>query len=182
MQTDHSKVRAPYSVGDQVVHVRHGAGQIVAIEEKQLSGRASERYYVVALSKSKVWVPVASIGSASLRPVVSKTDLAQYRALLTARPTSLKADKHQRQRELADRGAGGSFEDLCLLVRDLSAHGWRKHLGDSETAMLRKAQDALSREWSTASGLALPEASKLIAELLLVARQIHDPSAVKATV
>src|SRR5258707_9818066 len=90
-----------FQIGDRVMHVSQGSGQIVAIEEKRLSGREARRFYAVAINKSTIWVPVDSEGASNLRPLITNEALTHCRVLLKARPTTLSADRLQRNRDRA---------------------------------------------------------------------------------
>jgi RNA polymerase-interacting CarD/CdnL/TRCF family regulator len=61
----------------------------------------------------------------------------------------------------------GSFQIICEVVRDLTAWGWRKPLGRTDTELLKKTQQSLYQEWAPAAGISTSEASKEIASLLL---------------
>lgn len=173
MQTSSHKRLTHFKVGDQVMHASYGIGQIAAIEEKRLSGRNSQLFYVVTISKSTVWVPVESDGASSLRLLVSHSALARCRALLKGRPSPLNANKQERFRELSDRLRAGSFEVVCEVVRDLTAHGWPKPLSESEASLLRKAQEAMCREWAAAAGVPTSQAGQEITALLQQGRRTH---------
>jgi len=155
-----------FKVGDQVMHANHGNGQIVAIEEKQLSGRESRLFYRVALSKSTVWVPTDSDSASSLRSLVSNADLTNCRELLKSRPVQLNTNRQQRGRDRTDSLRVGSFEISCEVIRDLTAYGWRKPLSESDAMALRKIQEAVCREWASAQSVTLLEASQEITALL----------------
>ena len=160
-----------FKVGEYVVHAAHGVGQIRGLEEKQFPGSALQWYYVVATPKSTVWAPVTLPSAAGLRALTPKSELKRYRAILKSAPTTLKAERHQRQMELNERLKDGSFAALCEVVRDLTAISWRKALGESDNLILRRARESLSYEWSVASGLSLAEASQEIEALLLEGRK-----------
>ena len=162
-----------FKVGDYVVHASHGSGQIVAIEEKRLSGNTSRLFYAVLINQSTVWVPADSDSAASLRPVISNSALAHCRVLLKSCPAPLNTDRRQRFIELTNRLHQGSFEILCEVVRDLTAHGWPKPLGESDASALRKVQEAVCREWAAAAVVPLSEAALEITTLLQEGRQAY---------
>ncbi len=162
-----------FKVGDQVIHISHGSGQIVAIEEKRLFDRDARLFYAVATNKSTVWVPVDADSAASLRLSVSNSALIYCRDLLKSRPTPLNTDRRQRYLELTNRLKQGSFEILCEIVRDLAAYGWPKPLSEADSTVLRKTQDAVCREWASAEGVSLLAAAQEIAALLQEGRRAH---------
>jgi len=161
-----------FSVGDVVVHATHGIGHIVNLEEKRLFGEAARWYYELSTPKSSVWVP-ADKNAIGLRPVTTKGELGHYRILLKSRPVVLTKDYRQRNLELAARLKGGSFQALGEVVRDLTAHGWKKPLSDVDAALLRRVRDNLYQEWAAADGVSASEAAQEIEALLTEARQMY---------
>jgi len=163
-----------FKVGDHVVHASHGSGQIVAIVEKQLNGNDARLFYEVLTSNSRVWVPVDSDSASNLRLLVTNSALAHCRDLLKSRPMPLNADRRQRNFERTHQLQRASFEVMCEVVRDLTAHGWPKPLSEGDASVLRKIQDAVCQEWSTAAGVPLLEATQEILALLRDGRQMHN--------
>ena len=159
--------------GDYVVHPTYGVGSIVRLEERQLAEAEVRLYYVLAIDKGTVWVPVRSNGSTLLRAVTSKQELDQYRVLLKSRPAALERDYKKRRLEINERLKQGSFWVLCEVVRDLTAHGWKWRIGEGEAALLLQACNNLSREWAAAAGMSVPEALHEVNALLLAGREAH---------
>ena len=162
-----------FRTGDDVVHPAHGVGSVLRQEERQLAGGELCQYYVLAIGPATVWVPVHADGSTSLRAVTAKKDLDQYRAVLRSRPAVLDRDHNKRRLEINTRLTQGSFRVLCEVVRDLTALGWYRRIGEADAALLQKVRDNLGREWAKAAGLSLPEALQEIDELLLTGRETH---------
>lgn len=164
-----------FKVGDQVVHTSHGSGQIMAIEEKRSSGKEAALFYAVVTSNSTVWVPVDSAGASNLRLSASHGALAHCRTLLKSRPTPLHSDRRQRLLELTRRLRQGSFEILCEVVRDLTAHGWPKPLNAGDATTLRATRDAVCREWAAAADVSPLQASQEITTLLQEGHRMYNP-------
>jgi RNA polymerase-interacting CarD/CdnL/TRCF family regulator len=159
-----------YNIGDLVVHPAYGTGRIASIEKKQFSEKSARLYYQIVLPKLTVWVPVDIQQAVGLRLVTAKDDLEQYRHLLRSPPVPLTVNHHRRHLELVNRLKEGSFQGMCEVVRDLTAWGWRKPLGRTDTVLLQKARSTLQQEWATAAGVSTTEASKEIDSLLLPAQ------------
>jgi RNA polymerase-interacting CarD/CdnL/TRCF family regulator len=162
-----------FQVDDVVVHPAYGIGQIVKIEEKRFSEKQPQLYYKVTLLKRIIWIPVEAQATLGLRPVTAKNDLEQYRNLLKSLPTPLTKNHHHRHIELIKRLKQGSFQDICEIVRDLTAWSWRKPLGSTDSAMLKKTRDSLYQEWATAAGVSVTEAIKEVESLLLSTRRAY---------
>jgi RNA polymerase-interacting CarD/CdnL/TRCF family regulator len=162
-----------FKVGDSVVHVAHGVGRVVSLDEKRLSGEAT-LYYEVATQKGTVWVPVQAQPTLRLRMLTSANELGRYRNLLKSKPAALDPDHRKRHLEMAERLKEGSFKVMCEAVRDLSAHGWRKPLSEGDLTRLRKARMDLAEEWAAAAGTAMDVAADEIDALLAECRAAHE--------
>ncbi len=155
-----------FNVGDHVVHVNHGSGQIVSIETKQFSGGESRLFYEVVTHKSTVWVPVETAAPSSLRLLISKDSLARCRALLKSKPVQLDVNRRQRYLDVSNRLRSGSFEVMCEVIRDLAAFGWVKPLSEADSVLFRKTLEDICWEWSTVAGEPLTKAREEISGLL----------------
>jgi RNA polymerase-interacting CarD/CdnL/TRCF family regulator len=163
-----------FKIGDRVMHASQGNGQILAIEEKQFSGNQAQLFYAVAIDKGTVWVPVEVGNSSRLRLMVSDSALENCRVLLKGRPGQLNANYRQRSMDLAKRVQQGSFEIMCEVVRDLTAHSWPKPLSESDSSTLHKARDAVCFEWANAAGVSLVDALHEVTGLLKEGQQAYS--------
>jgi RNA polymerase-interacting CarD/CdnL/TRCF family regulator len=159
--------------GDDVIHAGFGLGNIVRLEERQLAEAEKRRYYVLAFDKTTVWVPIDALDVGKLRAVTCRQELDEYRALLKSRPAPLERDHNKRRVEINQRLAQGSFRVICEVVRDLSAMGWYRRIGETDAGLLQKVRGNLRREWAAASGLSLPEAILEVDTLLLAGRDSY---------
>jgi RNA polymerase-interacting CarD/CdnL/TRCF family regulator len=159
--------------GDYVVHPTYGVSSIVRLEERQLAEAEVRLYYVLAIDKGTLWMPVRSPESTLLRAVTTKQELDQYRALLKSRPTTLQRDYKKRRIEINERLKQGSFWVLCEVVRDLTACGWKRPVSEGDSALLLQASNNLWREWAAAAGVSLPEAVHEVSALLMAGREAY---------
>jgi RNA polymerase-interacting CarD/CdnL/TRCF family regulator len=155
-----------FKVDDAVVHPFYGVGHITAIEEKQFSEIDAGQYYQIAFPKSNIWLPVEAQATIGLRLVTAREDLDKYRALIKSRPVLLSSNLPKQYGELTKRLKKGSFQTMCEVVRDLTALGWKKPLGATAKATLRKTQQRLYQEWATAADIPVAQAAKEIDTLL----------------
>lgn len=161
-----------FKVGDAVVHPIYGIGHIAATEERAFSEQESRLYYQVILPKRSLWIAVEGVQETSgLRLVTARGDLDHYRAVLRSRPVPLHKNHHHRRLELANRLKQGSFQAMCEVVRDLTAWGWHKPLGPTDSATLHKTRESLYREWANAAGISTVEAIKEIDSLMVATYQ-----------
>ncbi len=157
-----------YQVDDRVVHIHHGVGRVVGLVNSSFAGTESKLYYEIALGQSTVWVPVQPAASASveLRALTRKRDLEQYRQVLRSQPVKLSTDHRQRRLDLIEMLKAGTFESLCMIVRDLTAQSHLKTLNDVDSLTLRQAHTHLIQEWAAAEGITVVEATRQIEALL----------------
>jgi RNA polymerase-interacting CarD/CdnL/TRCF family regulator len=160
----------PFKIDDRVVYPAFGVGRVVGLVSKSFFEADTQLYYEVLGERSTVWVQVNEGEARGLRRLTRKDELAHYRAILRGRPVALNSDRVQRQLDLRSQLKRGTLQDLCEMVRDLSAHGWHKPLGEADALALRKSQAALSQEWAAADRVTLPEATAAITALLQEAR------------
>ncbi len=162
-----------FKAGDSIVHPRYGVGSIVRLEEKCLAEDQLRLYYVLVLEKSTVWVPVDESNAAGLRAVTPRRDLGQYRDVLKSQPGKLERDHNKRRQEINERVKDGSFQNLCEVVRDLTAQSWKRPLGEADLLVLQRLNNSLYREWAAATDVSVAEAAAEIQTLLHEAKQIY---------
>jgi CarD family transcriptional regulator len=160
--------------GDDVVHPNYGVGNIVRLEERELAASGMRWYYVLAIGTATVWMPVLADGSTTLRAVTRKEDLEQYRTILSSRPTVLDRDYKKRHLAFSERLTHSSFQVMCEIVRDLSALGWNRPMGETDATLLKKVQDNLRREWAAATGQSDQEAIREVEALLQAGRLAYQ--------
>ena len=160
-----------FKVGDFIVHPVYGVGHLVKIEEKQFSENGALLYYQFTLPRRTIWIPVEAQATIGLRLVTPKGDLDYHRDLLRSRPVPLHKDNKQRHLDLVSRLNQGSFQAMCEVVRDLTAWGRRKPLGQMDMATLKQTQESLYQEWAAADGVSIAEAIKEVKSLLQTTQQ-----------
>ena len=161
--------------GDNVIHPNYGVANIVRLEERDLATSGLRWYYVLAIGTATVWMPVNADGSTPLRAVTRKQDLEQYRLVLSSQPTLLNRDFRKRNLEILERLTHQSFQVMCEIVRDLTALGWNRPMGETDATMLKKVRDNLSGEWAAANGQSRLEAVQEVEALLRSGRVAHKP-------
>jgi RNA polymerase-interacting CarD/CdnL/TRCF family regulator len=160
-----------FKTGDDVVHPNFGVGRIIGLEERELGVSGLRWYHVLAIGTSTIWMPMPADGSTTLRAVTNPQDLEQYRITLSGKPTLLNRDYRKRHLDLIERLTHSSFQVICEIVRDLSALGWSRPMGETDSTLLKKVQDNLRREWAAATGQS-PQKAILEVEALLQAGRV----------
>ena len=159
-------------VGDQIIHPRHGLGQVTSLAVKQFVEGEKRPFYEISFPGSTLWVPL-NLSSSGIRKLTVKSDIANCRRLLKAPATPLNSDPRLRQPELNNHLKKGTLTARCEVVRDLTASGWQKPLSGSMAAFLKVAQDVLCQEWAAVEGVSLREAASEIESLLETGRQAN---------
>jgi RNA polymerase-interacting CarD/CdnL/TRCF family regulator len=162
-----------YSIGEWVVHPLHGLGQVMGLGRQQFAQTPAQSYYEIAIRRGTIWV-AADTPLAGLRGVTAKGDLPRYRTVLKSSPGLLDKHYHQRRGELQERLKQGTFQVKCEVVRDLTAYGWPRRLGEVDSAMLRRARESLCQEWAAAEAVTVAEATQEVEALLHEAQQVYQ--------
>ena len=162
-----------FKSGDDVVHPDYGVGNIVRLEDRQLAESVMRQYYVLAFGNMLVWSPVQANAASPLRRVTARQDLDHYRTLLKSRPTPLDRDYRKRRLDLQEHLAHGSFQEVCEVVRDLTALGWYKPIGEVDASVLKRARTMLWQEWATSTSQPLPAAIREVTDLLEAGKQTY---------
>lgn len=135
-----------YHVGDAVVHWAYGLGEIIGLEERDLSGRKI-RYYLVKIQNQTVFVPVDKEITNRLRPPTSRQEFKRLFKILSGSSEDLLEDRFDRKTQLHKELADGKAENLCRIVRDLTHMAQKKSLNDDDKNVLDRTRGLLCSEW-----------------------------------
>jgi RNA polymerase-interacting CarD/CdnL/TRCF family regulator len=135
-----------FRVGDPVIHWTYGLGEIVGLEERALTGETL-LYYVVQVKDVTVFVPADSKAMSRLRPPTAKRDFHKLFDILSGPGEPLSEDRFERKAQLRKELADGKAETICRVIRDLSSYEHNKQLNDEDKTILKRAWNALLREW-----------------------------------
>jgi len=162
-----------FKVGDQVIHPRHGLGQVTNLAVKQFVEGEKRPFYEISFPGSTLWVPL-NLATSGVRKLSAKTEIASCRRVLKAPAEPLKDDFRLRQLELNDHIKEGTLTARCEVVRDLTAYGWHKPLKGSIAAFLQSSLEVLYQEWAAVDEITRAEAATEIQLLLEESKQTHD--------
>lgn len=154
-----------FQVGDQVVHWVYGPGEIIQLDEKQLSGH-TKQYYVVQIRDLNLWVPVGESGESSLRFPTPASDFEKLYELLSSQGEPLPDDRMERKTLLTDQLKDGTLESVCRVVRDLTLHARTKKMNDNDRTIMERAKSFLLNEWRMALSIPDDQAERKMNELL----------------
>jgi CarD family transcriptional regulator len=154
-----------FEVGDKIVHPAHGAGVIVALEQKDLVDEF-HRYYVIELAaqEMRLMVPVRMADEIGLRRVASREQAEGILAILGSGPEMLPDDFKERQALLLERLRIGDTESLARVVRDMAARSLEKSYSPTEARLYDQARAMLGGELALARDTAVDAALTAIDE------------------
>jgi RNA polymerase-interacting CarD/CdnL/TRCF family regulator len=135
-----------FQEGDPVMHWTYGFGQIVRLEERDISG-SKTLYYAVQARDLTVWVPADDKLKSRLRSPTTQSRFRQLLAILSGPGKPLPDDRYERRTRLLELLKDGSTEALCQTIRDLSTYQKTKSLNDSDQNLLKQSQKTLLGEW-----------------------------------
>jgi RNA polymerase-interacting CarD/CdnL/TRCF family regulator len=163
----------PFKVGDQVIHPRHGLGQVTKLAVKQFVEGEKRPFYEISFPGSTLWVPL-NLSTSGVRKLTVKSEIASCRRVLKAPAEPLENDYRLRQIELNDHLKEGTLTARCEVVRDLTAYGWHKPLNGSIAAFLQTILEVLYQEWAAVEEITPAEAAIEIQSLLEKGKQAND--------
>jgi RNA polymerase-interacting CarD/CdnL/TRCF family regulator len=155
-----------FGIGDWIVHIHYGVGQIKRIEKKILND-SEVSYYKVMTKNSVYWIPVDQLDSERLRPISTEDELRQALNILSRPPREMDSDHNNRKRRIKRIHAEGTLISMARLVRDLWARRKRKkRLNATEERALDHLQERLVTEWSVCNDINIEEARKELQSML----------------
>jgi len=162
------EVLMEFSVGDKVVHPRHGFGQIIDMKCLDLV-EGFERYYVIEMRDQglTIHVPVRKIDALGVRPIMSHAKMARVLATLSGRPCQLSADYKERQARIREKLETGGPLQIAEILRDLTWHERRARLTAADSALLARGRDFLATEIAVVTDTEIGNAKKAIDTALL---------------
>ena len=143
--------------GDTVMHWTYGLGQIIRLEERNLSG-FNTLYYAVQIRDMTVWVPSDGELQNRLRAPTSKSGFNELIAILSNPGEPLPEDRQERRAQLLGFLRDGSTQSLCHIIRGLHVYRKIRPLNDSDQSILKQARNSLLGEWGFVLSLTPAEA------------------------
>lgn len=111
-----------YDIGDWIVHVEHGVGQIKA-RERKLVGAEERDFYKVETLSGVYRIAIDELGTDHIRPLASNEEINQALDLMQEPPHKLPDALKAREEEIARVRQDISIRAKAQIIRDL--HGKR---------------------------------------------------------
>jgi len=155
-----------YNVGDHVVYPMHGAGVIVAIEEREVLGE-TQKYYIMQLpiGDMKVMIPMNAVEELGLRQVIGPEEVARVYQVLQGEETAMSSNWNRRYRANMEKIKSGDIFEVAEVVRNLTIRDAEKGLSTGERKMLDTARQILVSELVIAQNSTKEEVEEAIQEI-----------------
>ncbi|MFA5524344.1 MAG: CarD family transcriptional regulator [Tissierellales bacterium] len=156
-----------FSIGDKIVYPMHGAGIIVAIEEREILGK-KRKYYIMKMPMGdmKVMVPIDNVEDIGIREVINDQEIEQVLAVLGDHKSKMPQNWNRRYRANMDKIKSGDIYEIASVVRNLIIRDREKGLSTGERKMLNNAKQMLVSEIVLAKGIETMEAEDLIENIV----------------
>ncbi len=140
-----------FIIGQSVIHPSHGAGTIVAFQEKELV-KGFQRYYVIEFIHNRltVHVPAPRIEQIGVRPVMPVARIAGVMETLESHPVDLPDEFRLRRNEIDKQIHSGYPKQVAAAVRDLLWREAAKYLTEADKEALAEARALLITELALA--------------------------------
>ena len=142
-----NKKGSEFKVGEIVVYPKHGVGEIVKIENMEISN-IKTNFYVVKMEQSKlvIRVPVDKKDEVGLRKVSSKKIIEDVFSTLKLKPKIRRIMWSRRAQEYETKIFSGDPIKIAEVVRDLFRKTSQAEQSYSERQMFQVAIERLARE------------------------------------
>lgn len=136
-----------YSIGENVVHPQHGAGQVTDIKEMKIAGVKRE-YYVVHFFEDNLVsdIPIDNSDKIGLREVISPEEAKKVLEFFRSYDVGEDINWNRRQRENMAKLKSGDIYQVSTVLKELLCREKRKGLSTSERKTLGLARQIVVSE------------------------------------
>jgi RNA polymerase-interacting CarD/CdnL/TRCF family regulator len=160
----------PYEVGDWVVHLTYGVGQIKKIEKKPIGG-TQQKCYHVRTNDGVFWLPLDNADNERIRPIAGPKLIQRALAVLKRAPKKMAANFQSRRKRIKRVSLDGDLQTDLKLVRDLNARQFKKGLNATEQDAFNTIVKRFLQEWSLSKGIEIDEAHEMLERFLRESRK-----------
>lgn len=131
-----------FKIGDKVVYPMHGAGTIVAIEDREILGKKHE-YYVLLLpiNKLKVMIPVKKADEVGVRKIMEISEMEEVLEILSSEEIfKMPTNWNRRYRFNLDKIKSGNLIEIAGVIKSLEKLDSKKSLSTGERKILNEAR------------------------------------------
>ena len=152
-----------FSVGDLVVHPRHGAGVIDAIVREKVAG-STQDYYVFKMPVGGLLlkIPTANSQAIGIRSIIQRPEAEALIAAIPSMPVEENSNWNKRYRENMARLKSGDLYEVARVIKGLLYRERRRGLSNGERKMLHSAKQILLSELVLAEDSGYEELEKRV--------------------
>lgn len=163
-----------FQVGDKILYPMHGAGNIEAIEEKEVLGE-NKLYYILNLphTRMQIMIPMEKAANLGIRQVVEPDILENVLKVFhhgNTDPIIYENQKYCRDMNKKKIKSGDIYQGTEI-IRDLTRKSERNKLGAEDRNMLHNARQVFISELMQVKGIAQEQAVHLLDEVLSIPRE-----------
>ena len=136
-----------FNIGEIVVYPKHGVGEIVNIENMEVSSIKTQ-FYVVKMEQAKLMirVPLDKKDEVGLRKISSKKIISEVFEILKLKPKIRRIMWSRRAQEYDSKIFSGDPVKIAEVIRDLYKKNSQPEQSYSERQMFQVALERLARE------------------------------------
>lgn len=153
-----------FNIGDKIVYPMHGAGEIVAIEEREILGNV-HKYYIMRLpiNELKVMVPVKNAEEVGVRKISDEKTMEKLLETLSSdREITMPKNWNRRYRFNLEKIKSGDLTEIADVVKCLENLDRQKSLSTGERKILTEARQIIVSEMALVFDKKVEEVSKLV--------------------
>lgn len=153
-----------FNIGDKIVYPMHGAGEIVAIEEREILGNVY-KYYIMRLpiNELKVMVPVKNAEEVGVRKISDEKTMEKLLETLSSdREITMPKNWNRRYRFNLEKIKSGDLTKIADVIKCLENLDKKKSLSTGERKILTEARQIIVSEMALVFDKNVEEISKLI--------------------
>lgn len=155
-----------YSIGDWVVHLIYGVGQVRKLEVKPIGGN-KHLCYRVRTDDGVFWLPAnTAADNERVRPIANPNRIQRALKALQRTPKKMAANFQTRRKRINSVTLDGDLRTDMKLVRDLNARQFKKGLNPTEQDAFNAIVKRFLQEWSLSIGIDNNEARQKLNRLL----------------
>ena len=159
-----------YAIGDWVVHLTYGVGQVKKIEKKPIGGTMKKCYHV-RTDDGVFWLPIDNDDNVRVRPIAGPKRIQRALNFLKKAPKKMAANFQSRRKQIQRVSLDGDLNTDLKLVRDLNARQFKKGLNATEQNAFNTIVKRFLQEWSLSKGIEIGEAHEMLERYLKESRQ-----------
>jgi CarD family transcriptional regulator len=160
-----SKITLELAEGDWIVHSRHGLGQIIGMDKKELFGDRKV-FYIVKTEMITYWLSLSEVDSGRVRPVESSEVFDHALDILGSEPEALDNNFRRRLMHIQNLVEDATLLSKAALIRDLHARDVQKDMHVNEKKILENLQRQFQNEWVQSCQITSEEARTRVHDAL----------------